>query len=235
MVTTAAGLTTPACALYASDRCAVTFGTTASSRQDSMAPSSSPVTTACTARKRRTRRESKAVDGWLSGSNEGGGKPLGVVAAEFDYLKDFPKLLFRLLHGLDMRKLAKAAAAAHNLRRAREVVLIGQKRGRGLALARKLIDTMALSKPLLCDFVSAALLSKTKTKPKRSNKSDAGIEIEELETAQPITMEVDQKPPEKNHRSTRDRAFPITSSSANCGIQQLVRSIQVRRPGHGPS
>ncbi|GJN09794.1 hypothetical protein PR202_ga27830 [Eleusine coracana subsp. coracana] len=32
--------------------------------------------------------------------------------AEFSYLKDFPELLYRLIHGADVRKLAKDKAAA---------------------------------------------------------------------------------------------------------------------------
>ncbi|KAF0932088.1 hypothetical protein E2562_007884 [Oryza meyeriana var. granulata] len=80
----------------------------------------------------------------------------------FGYLKDFPELLFHLLHDPSVRKAASSA---------REAILTGRKRGQGHALARSIVNAMAPTKPLLTDSISAALLLKTKTKPKpkRSN------------------------------------------------------------------
>ncbi|KAF0923239.1 hypothetical protein E2562_003448 [Oryza meyeriana var. granulata] len=129
--------------------------------------------------------------------------------AEFGYLKDFPELLFRLIHGADVRKLAKAKAAAHKMREAREkAILTSRKRSRGHALARSsIVDAMAPSKPLLSDFVSA-VLSKTKSEPKTSNNNPGeGMEIEKPEeAAQPVAMEVDGNPePEKREVSKKAR------------------------------
>ncbi|CAL5085398.1 unnamed protein product [Urochloa decumbens] len=54
--------------------------------------------------------------------------------AEFGYLKDFPELLYRLIHGADVRKLAKANVATAKIRRkvaeVRAARLAGTKRAR---------------------------------------------------------------------------------------------------------
>ncbi|KAF8701423.1 hypothetical protein HU200_033586 [Digitaria exilis] len=88
--------------------------------------------------------------------------------AEFGYLKDFPELLYRLIHGADVRKLAKAKVGNEKIRRkvaeARAARLAGSKRARGESSAPQ----------------PTAALSKSKTKSKRSNKSGAaGMETEE--------------------------------------------------------
>uniref|UniRef100_J3MYV4 TROVE domain-containing protein n=2 Tax=Oryza brachyantha TaxID=4533 RepID=J3MYV4_ORYBR len=115
--------------------------------------------------------------------------------AEFGYLKDFPELLFRLILGADVRKLAKDKAAADKIRKAMErTIVAGRKRSRGHALGRGGIVGPMAFKPLLSDFVSAAL-SKTKSKPKAETSSsnrDARMDIEEPEVAaQPVAMDVD--------------------------------------------
>ncbi|CAO2201303.1 unnamed protein product [Urochloa humidicola] len=109
--------------------------------------------------------------------------------AEFGYLKDFPELLYRLIHGADVRKLAKANVATAKIRRkvaeVRAARLAGTKRARG-----------GSAPPQSADFVSAAL-SDPKTKSKRSSKSGAGasasaaMETEDVEASE--AMEVDHK------------------------------------------
>ncbi|KAF8691908.1 hypothetical protein HU200_040027 [Digitaria exilis] len=106
--------------------------------------------------------------------------------AEFGYLKDFPELLYRLIHGADVRKLAKAKVGTEKIRRkvaeARAARLAGSKRARGESSAPQ----------------PTAALSKSKTKSKRSNKSGAaGMETEE-EASEVVEqkseeMEVDHK------------------------------------------
>jgi len=55
--------------------------------------------------------------------------------AEFGYLKDFPELLYRLIHGADVRKLAKDKVGVAKIRRkvaeVRAARLAGAKRARG--------------------------------------------------------------------------------------------------------
>ncbi|CAN6199592.1 unnamed protein product [Urochloa humidicola] len=101
--------------------------------------------------------------------------------AEFGYLKDFPELLYRLIHGADVRMLAKANVATAKIRRkvaeVRAARLAGTKRARG--------RSAALSDP----------------KSKRSSKSGAGasasaaMETEDVEASEHKSeaMEVDHK------------------------------------------
>ncbi|RLN03198.1 hypothetical protein C2845_PM13G08330 [Panicum miliaceum] len=116
--------------------------------------------------------------------------------AEFGYLKDFPELLYRLIHGADVRKLAKAKVGTEKIRRkvaeVRAARLAGTKRARGHTAAPQ-----PAAAPVLADFVSAAL---SKTKSKRSNKSGAGVSAAAMETEEEAShdqaaeaMEVDHK------------------------------------------
>uniref|UniRef100_A0A0E0M2Z4 TROVE domain-containing protein n=1 Tax=Oryza punctata TaxID=4537 RepID=A0A0E0M2Z4_ORYPU len=157
--------------------------------------------------------------------------------AEFGYLKDFPELLFRLIHGNDVRKLAKAKAAAHKMRKAREeaATLAGRKRSRGHALSRgggSILDAMAPSKPLLSDFV-AAVLSKTKTKSKSKAKPEtsgsnpsATMEIEKPEeAAQPVAMEVDGKPEKEKEVDGKPEKKEVSKKARKAG-KLAVQSLE---------
>ncbi|TKW09656.1 hypothetical protein SEVIR_6G117000v4 [Setaria viridis] len=108
--------------------------------------------------------------------------------AEFGYLKDFPELLYRLIHGPDVRKLAKDNVATEKIRRkvaeVRAARLAGSKRARGDSAAPQ-----PAAAPVLADFVSAAL-SNPKTKSKRSNKSGAGASAAAaMETEEEVVVE----------------------------------------------
>ncbi|KAL6639981.1 hypothetical protein ACP70R_022291 [Stipagrostis hirtigluma subsp. patula] len=115
--------------------------------------------------------------------------------AEFGYLKDFPELLYRLIHGADVRKLAKDKASSDKATRkaaeARASRLAGRKRAREPAAA-------VLDKPMLSDFVSAAL-SNPAAKSKRSSKPGAVAPAAAMETEEAApgeateAMDVDQK------------------------------------------
>jgi hypothetical protein len=66
--------------------------------------------------------------------------------AEFGYLKDFPELLYRLIHGPDVRKLAKANVATQKIRRnvalVRAARLAGAKRSRGDSVVEQKSEAM---------------------------------------------------------------------------------------------
>ncbi|RCV06393.1 hypothetical protein SETIT_1G159000v2 [Setaria italica] len=114
--------------------------------------------------------------------------------AEFGYLKDFPELLYRLVHGADARKHAKAKADTEKMRRRvksiRLQALAGRKRARaGVHGAAPPPAPVAVpTKPLLADFVNAAVLS---TKSERSSKPGAMATTESHDQA---TMEVAVEP-----------------------------------------
>ncbi|KAJ1283549.1 hypothetical protein BS78_03G136900 [Paspalum vaginatum] len=76
--------------------------------------------------------------------------------AEFGYLKDFPELLYRLIHGADTRKLAKAKAGTEKIRRQvaqdRAARFAGRKRARGDSAAPQ--QDAGAPVPVLADFVS---------------------------------------------------------------------------------
>uniref|UniRef100_A0A0E0QTB1 TROVE domain-containing protein n=1 Tax=Oryza rufipogon TaxID=4529 RepID=A0A0E0QTB1_ORYRU len=155
--------------------------------------------------------------------------------AEFGYLKDFPELLFRLIHGNDVRKLGKAKAAAHNMRKAREkkaATLAGRKRSRGYG-GGSILDAMTPSKPLLSDFVSAELSksktkSKSKVKPETSSSNPgAAMEIEKpQEAAQPVAMEVDGKPEKEKGVGGKPEKKEVSKKARKAGkfaVQSLER------------
>ncbi|KAF8721381.1 hypothetical protein HU200_023093 [Digitaria exilis] len=119
--------------------------------------------------------------------------------AEFGYLKDFPELLYRLIHGADVRKLAKANVATEKIRRevreVRAARLAGSKRAAASGLA---------------DFVSAAF-SKLKTMSKGSNSSGAAA-MEEEAASEAVeqkseAMEVDHK---EAAAATAKKEIPMT-------------------------
>ncbi|KAJ1256176.1 hypothetical protein BS78_K073600 [Paspalum vaginatum] len=116
--------------------------------------------------------------------------------AEFGYLKDFPELLYRLTHGADARKLAKAKAGTKKIRRqiaqVRAARLAGRKRVRGDNDAPQ--HAVGAPVPVLADFVGAAL-SNHVTKSNRSN--NPGEDLDDAldeDVDQPLeAMEVDHK------------------------------------------
>ncbi|XP_020161000.1 uncharacterized protein [Aegilops tauschii subsp. strangulata] len=110
--------------------------------------------------------------------------------AEFGYLKDFPELLFRLIHGADVRKVAKAGVEADKVRR-KAKALAQQREGLRARLAgRKRARELAPepAKATFGDFLSAALSKFGKGKP---------VEVETAPVAvqepKPEAMEVDSK------------------------------------------
>jgi hypothetical protein len=117
--------------------------------------------------------------------------------AEFGYLKDFPELLFRLIHGPDVRKAAKEAAAADKTRRKEKEFgkqreglrarLAGRKRAREVAAAAPVS-----AKATFGDYLSAAISKSSKSS---SSKPVVTMEVETAvpAEAEPVAMEVDQK------------------------------------------
>ncbi|XP_051225879.1 uncharacterized protein [Lolium perenne] len=123
--------------------------------------------------------------------------------AEFGYLKDFPELLFRLIHGPDVRKAAKERAAADKTRR-KEKDLSKQREGLRARLAsRKRARELAPPKPTFGDYLTAALSSKTaKTKPAAAMEIEPAAEAAEKK---PEAMEVDQKKTPKRKMTKKVR------------------------------
>ncbi|XP_025811439.1 uncharacterized protein LOC112889163 [Panicum hallii] len=93
--------------------------------------------------------------------------------AEFGYLKDFPELLYRLVHGGDVRAVAKARADAEKGRRAAKVrlaQLASRRRRRAVELFQA---PPAPRQPTLADYVAAALTTTRRPKSKRDRKAAA--------------------------------------------------------------
>ncbi|PUZ59882.1 hypothetical protein GQ55_4G079000 [Panicum hallii var. hallii] len=112
--------------------------------------------------------------------------------AEFGYLKDFPELLYRLVHGGDVRAVAKARADAEKGRRAAKVrlaQLASRRRRRAVELFQA---PPAPRQPTLADYVAAALTTTRRPKSKRDRKAAAVAAVETDEPEQ--AMEVEQKP-----------------------------------------
>ncbi|CAN6194225.1 unnamed protein product [Urochloa humidicola] len=156
--------------------------------------------------------------------------------AEFGYLKDFPELLYRLLHGADVRKLAKAkvdadkarkaakdrAAKLASLRSARAAQIAGLGRGRGRGRG-----------PTIADFVSAALTNTRISKSKRGRKAAAVVPVEIEEPAdqameveqKPQAMEVDQKaaaPPQPQEAAAATKKKAVTKKLAPGGKKRKI-------------
>ncbi|WVZ93553.1 hypothetical protein U9M48_039523 [Paspalum notatum var. saurae] len=113
--------------------------------------------------------------------------------AEFGYLKDFPELLYRLIHGADVRKVAKAKAETEKIRRqvaqVRAARLAGRKRARGDSAAPE--HAAGAPVPVLADFVGAALSNHA---TKSSMETEEPEEALEEDVDQPLeAMEVDHK------------------------------------------
>ncbi|GJN38866.1 hypothetical protein PR202_gb27944 [Eleusine coracana subsp. coracana] len=81
--------------------------------------------------------------------------------AAFGYLKDFPELLFRLIHGAEVRKVARARVDADKARKKVRVMMAARvarfRSGRGGAAARA--SHAPPPKPTLADYFSAAIVT----------------------------------------------------------------------------
>ncbi|KAF7073826.1 hypothetical protein CFC21_078762 [Triticum aestivum] len=109
--------------------------------------------------------------------------------AEFGYLKDFPELLFRLIHGPDVRKVAKAAAEAEKARKKEKAL-----GGRRAALRTRLASRRRRRrppKPTFGDFLAAALYQSMQSKAVVVEAVPVSVAVPEA--ADPEVMEVDQK------------------------------------------
>jgi hypothetical protein len=114
--------------------------------------------------------------------------------AEFGYFKDFPELLYRLIHGPDVRKVAKARADADKARRAMKVRVakLAERRTRAHENYAAVVSATTIpSKPTLADYFTATL-ARTKSKSKRSRKAAAVAPVDTEEPDQ--AMEVEQEP-----------------------------------------
>ncbi|CAM0884872.1 unnamed protein product [Alopecurus aequalis] len=127
--------------------------------------------------------------------------------AEFGYLKDFPELLFRLLHGPDVRKAAREAAKADKTRtkdkdfgKQREGLrdrLAGRKRAREVA-------ALAAPKATFGDYLSAAL-SKAKS------------------TSKPLAMEAMEVDQKKSATKSKPR---VTSKKTRKVAKLALQSLE---------
>ncbi|KAL6839611.1 hypothetical protein ACP4OV_030550 [Aristida adscensionis] len=102
--------------------------------------------------------------------------------AEFGYLKDFPELLYRLIHGSGARKLAKAKAEDEKRRRKAKASLAARLLSRSRIRARARVAApppepaaVVPRRPLPADFLAAAIL-------KRSGKPGAVFPVDGMET-----------------------------------------------------
>ncbi|KAM0847088.1 hypothetical protein ACQ4PT_055242 [Festuca glaucescens] len=142
--------------------------------------------------------------------------------AEFGYLKDFPELLFRLIHGPDVRKAAKEAAAADKARRKEKEFgkkreglrarLAGRKRAREVVAAPAPVPT---AKATFGDYLSAAI-SKSK-----SSKPVTTMQVETVPEAEPEAMEVDQKKAATPKRKPPRVMSKKTRKVAKLAVQSL--------------
>uniref|UniRef100_A0ACD5XDL8 Uncharacterized protein n=1 Tax=Avena sativa TaxID=4498 RepID=A0ACD5XDL8_AVESA len=134
--------------------------------------------------------------------------------AEFGYLKDFPELLFRLIHGPDVRKAAKETAAAEKTRR-KEKDFGKQREGLRARLAgRKRAREVAVAAPKATfgDYLSAAL-SKTKSGKPVSMEVETTVPV-----AEPEAMEVDQQQQKKKSKRVMSKK---TRKVAKLAVQSL--------------
>ncbi|OEL16184.1 hypothetical protein BAE44_0022796 [Dichanthelium oligosanthes] len=131
--------------------------------------------------------------------------------AEFGYLKDFPELLYRLIHGADVRVVARAKAGAEKALRATKV-RVAQLATRRRARAAAYTASAVPRGPTLSDYVTAALTNTRKTKSKRSRKAAAAVAPVEAEEADQA-MEVEQEP-EGTEMEVAQKAAPLQEEVA---------------------
>ncbi|RLN12733.1 hypothetical protein C2845_PM09G18930 [Panicum miliaceum] len=158
--------------------------------------------------------------------------------AEFGYLKDFPELLYRLVHGDDVRAVAKASADAEKGRRVAKVRL-AQLASRRRRRADDLLQAAPAPRaPTLADYVSAALTTTRRPKSKRGRKAAAvaPVEIDEPEQAmeveqKPEAMEVDQKAAAQEEEEADQDAVPsplkeeVAATTTKKKITKKVRKV----------
>ncbi|CAN6238117.1 unnamed protein product [Urochloa humidicola] len=148
--------------------------------------------------------------------------------AEFGYLKDLPELLYRLVHGADARKVAKAKADAEKMRRRlkapRLQALLGRKRARAGAPASAAPPAPVggvPTKPLLADFVSAAVLSALNISSK------PGAMAEEFHEQEEAPMQIDQnsgKSAEKKKKKKKKGVpIPTPSTSSSKKVRKVAK------------
>ncbi|CAL4887930.1 unnamed protein product [Urochloa decumbens] len=140
--------------------------------------------------------------------------------AEFGYLKDFPELLYRLVHGADARKIAKAKADADKMRRRlkapRLQALVGRKRARVGAPASAAPPAPVggvPTKALLADFVSAAVRSAMNGISKLGAMATAETEEEESHDQEEAPMEIDHNSG-KSTEKKKKKGVPGTNTSS---------------------
>ncbi|CAN6220738.1 unnamed protein product [Urochloa humidicola] len=148
--------------------------------------------------------------------------------AEFGYLKDFPELLYRLLHGADVRAVAKSKADAEKarkaakdraaklaaLRSARTAQIAGLVRGRGRGRG-----------PTIADYVSAALSNTRTNKSKRGRKAAAVVPVE-IEEPADQAMEVEQKPQAMEVDQKAAAAPPAQEAAAETKKKAVTKKVR---------
>ncbi|CAL5041868.1 unnamed protein product [Urochloa decumbens] len=151
--------------------------------------------------------------------------------AEFGYLKDFPELLYRLLHGADVRAVAKSRADAEKARKAakdRAAKLASLRSARPTPIGR--LPARARG-PTIADFVSAALASTRNNKSKRGRKAAAVVPVEpepEVEK-EPEAMEVDPKaaaPPPPQEADAAATKKPAVTKKVRKAAKLAVQSLE---------
>ncbi|KAF7103120.1 hypothetical protein CFC21_104148 [Triticum aestivum] len=128
--------------------------------------------------------------------------------AEFGYLKDLPELLFRLIHGPDVRKLARESAAAEKAGRKEKD--LGKPRLADRKQARVLAPVPP--KPMFGAYLSAALSRSGKGKP---------MEVEADPV--PVQQPAEQKPKvdQKKTAATKRRPSKKVRKVAKLAVKSL--------------
>ncbi|KAI4979306.1 hypothetical protein ZWY2020_016059 [Hordeum vulgare] len=135
--------------------------------------------------------------------------------AEFGYLKDFPELLFRLIHGADVRKVAKAGAEADKVRRKAKALAKQRESLRDRLAGRKRTRELASvpAKATFGDFLSAALSKSGKGKPVEAETAPVAVQEPKTEA-----MEVDA---EKTAANKPRRMSKKVRKVAKLAVQSL--------------
>nr|CAB3501659.1 unnamed protein product [Digitaria exilis] len=148
--------------------------------------------------------------------------------AEFGYLKDFPELLYRLIHGADVRVVAKAKADAEKARRSTKV-RVAQLANRRRRIAEVYHAGTAVPQgPTIADYVTAALSNAGRIKSKRSRKAAAVVPVVVEEPDQAMEV-VEQKPEAAEAAMEVDQkvtpAPPQEELAAKKKINKKVRKV----------
>ncbi|CAL5053844.1 unnamed protein product [Urochloa decumbens] len=156
--------------------------------------------------------------------------------AEFGYLKDFPELLYRLLHGADVRAVAKSKADAEKARKAAKdrAAKIATLRSARTAQFAGMASAGGRGRgrgPTIADFVSAALAKTRTNKSKRGRKAAAVVPVElEVEVEkEPEAMEVDPKsaaPPPPQEADAAATKKPAVAKKVRKAAKLAVQSLE---------